>query len=49
MNIPSKNTGFATDTNKVTLITKNLEESTDILSKKEIANIISDKIYTMYK
>ncbi len=47
MNMPTKETGFASDTNLVTLVTKDNEIKTELLSKKEIARIIADNIFNI--
>ena len=41
--------GFATDTNVVTLITKQGLEQKDIMSKYDVANTILDKISEMMR
>lgn len=45
-NVKTKGAGFGTDTNVVTLITKDSAESLPILSKEEVAMRILDKILT---
>ncbi len=41
--------GFGGDTNKVTLITEEQQETLPLLSKKQVADIIIDRIYTATK
>ena len=42
--LKSAGAGFGTDTNIVTLITKNSEESLELMSKEQVAHIILDKL-----
>ena len=42
--LKSAGAGFGTDTNIVTLITKNSEESLELMSKEQVAHKILDKL-----
>ncbi len=42
--LSSSKTGFGVDTNQITFITKNNVETSDLLTKDELSNIILDKI-----
>lgn len=42
--LKEKGAGFGTDTNIITLITKNAEEQLELMSKKEAAHIILDRL-----
>ena len=50
MNVPTKDTGFGTDTNKVSILCKGNENpiNTELLSKKDIARVISNIIEEVY-
>lgn len=45
--LKSAGAGFGTDTNVVTLITKNSEESLELMSKEQVAHKILDKLLTI--
>lgn len=45
--LKSAGAGFGTDTNIVTLITKNSEESLELMSKEQVAHKILDKLLTI--
>lgn len=45
--LKSAGAGFGTDTNIVTLITKNSEESLELMSKEQVAHKILDKLVSM--
>lgn len=46
-NLKQTGAGFGTDTNIVSIITKDREENIDLVTKKELANIILDRIKDM--
>lgn len=47
-NLKTAGAGFGTDTNVVTIITRNSVKELDIMSKDEVANVILDNILTNY-
>ena len=46
-NLKVAGAGFGTDTNIVTMITKEQVEELEIMSKEDVANVIIDKILTL--
>lgn len=48
-NLKEKGAGFGTDTNRITIITRNEELQLELMSKEEAANCILDKISTEIK
>ena len=48
-NLKEKGAGFATDTNRLTLITSDSEETLPMVSKDDAAGLLLDKIYSLIK